>query len=64
MIEWIAKSSVPICIGIGHLSYNLFGIYGAGIAFVILILVSIALEIATHRLQRQLPQAQVIELKD
>ena len=64
MVEWITKASIPICIGIGHLSYGLFGVYGAVTAFVILILVSIVLEKEAHRLQRQLPQAQVIELKD
>jgi hypothetical protein len=64
MVELLSKSSVPICIGIGHLSYDLFGWYGAGFALLFLVLVSIALERAAHRLQRQLPQGQVIELKD
>lgn len=64
MVELLAKASVPICIGIGHITYGLFGWIGAGIALFILILASIVLERATHQLQRQLPQGQVIELKD
>jgi hypothetical protein len=64
MVELLAKASVPICIGIGHITHDLFGWVGAGIALLILILASIALEKEAHRLQRQLPQGQVIELKD
>ena len=64
MVELLARASVPICIGIGNITYDLFGWVGAGIALFVLILASIALEKEAHRLQRQLPQGQVIELKD